>query len=69
MKAFYYLNLKVAFKGHLIIYFIYFQKEHFGPTATTKIIFSRCFPNLIDVYPTISYNMCLASWTILQNVT
>lgn len=56
LKSFYYLSLKVAFTDHFIIYFIYFQKEHIEPTSKTKIIFSRCFTNLIDVYPTTSYN-------------
>lgn len=57
MEAFYCLNLRVAFTDHFIIFFIYFQKEEIGPTSKTKIIiFPRCFPNLIDLYPTISYN-------------
>ena len=49
MEAFYCLN-QVAFKGHFIIYFIYFQKVQIGPTSKTKIIiFPRRFPNLIDL--------------------
>lgn len=49
MKAFYCLNW-AAFKGHFIIYFIYFQKVQIGPTSKAKIIiFPRRFPNLIDV--------------------
>lgn len=40
MRTLYHLNLRVACTDHFTIYFIYFQKEHTGPTSKTKIIIS-----------------------------